>query len=389
MSDRRCPRVMHVITGLNAGGGAETLLVRLLEELGEDERRGHSVLSLRPRGTLAPDVERLGVPVDGLGMGEQPSPRDPARVARLARSLRASEADVIQTWMLHSNVLAGLVGRLASRIPVVWGVHVSDVSRATLGKKAVVVQRCEAVCSWFVPARIIACSYSSRDVMHRLRYRQERIVTVPNGFDVERFRPDPAAGERVRAELGLSPEATVIGHVARFHPIKGHATLLSAAATTIERDPALRLVLCGDGVTRENPALRALVQPLGDRVLVLGRRDDVPLLLNAFDFAVSSSSGEALPLAVGEAMASGVPMVATDTGDSAELVGDTGLMVPVGDPAALAAAMSELAALGRDARAELGRKARERIGCRYSMAAMVAQYREIWGQVAFPPTQTT
>jgi glycosyltransferase involved in cell wall biosynthesis len=375
------PRVLHVITGLNAGGGAETLLVRLIEELGEEERGGHSVLSLRPRGTLAPELERLGVPVDGLGMEEQPAAADARRVAELARAMRTADADVVQTWMLHSNVLAGLTARLVTGLPVVWGIHVSEVSRGTLGTKAVVVQRCEAACSWFVPARIVACSYSAQEVMERLRYRRSRIVTIPNGFDVERFKPDSALGREVREELGLSPATTVIGHVARFHPIKGHATLLAAAPDVLREHPDARLVLCGDGVSREDPELRALVEPLGDRALVLGRRDDVPRLLNAFDFAVSSSSGEALPLAVGEAMASGLPMVATDTGDSAELVGETGLIVPVGDPSALAAAMSELVAAGPEARAELGKQARERISSRYSMTTMVARYREVWREV--------
>jgi glycosyltransferase involved in cell wall biosynthesis len=373
---------MHVITGLYAGGGAETLLVRMLEELGEEGRQGHSVLSLRPKGPLAADIERLGVPVDGLGMGGLPSAGDPARLLRLARAVRASGADVVQTWMLHSNVLTGLTSRLSSRIPVVWGVHVSDVNRATLGTKAVIVQRWEAATSWFVPSRIVACSLASEEVMKRLHYRRSLIETIPNGFDVERFKPDSAARQSVREELGIGPGTTAIGHVARFHPIKGHATLLAAAQRVFEDDVDARLVLCGYGVTREDPELRALVEPLGDRVLLLGPRKDVPRVLNGFDFAVSSSHGEALPLAVGEAMASGLPMVATDAGDSAELVGETGLIVPTNDPPALAGAIREMLAAGPERRAELGALARERISSRYSMGAMMARYVEVWEEAA-------
>lgn len=378
MSGGPFPRVLHVITGLDIGGGAEALLVRLLEELGEEERRGHEVLSLRPQGTLAPEVEALGVAVDGLGMGGLPSLRDPARFARLARAVRESGAEVVQTWMLHSNVVAGLTARLSSRIPVVWGVHVSDVSRATLGTKAVAVQRCEAACSYFVPARIVACSLSSEAVMHRLHYRRSRIVTIPNGFDVDAFGPDPAARREVREELGLAPETTVIGHFARLHPIKGHTVLLAAAAAVLDRDDDTVLLLAGDRVTREAPELRPLLEPLGDRVLVLDHREDVPRVLNAVDIAVSPSFGEALPLAVGEAMATGLPVAATDAGDSAELVGETGRIVPIGDSAALATALRDLLEIGPEARAELGREARERIRSRYSMAAMVRGYRQVW-----------
>ncbi len=381
MSAGDVPRVLHVITGLYAGGGAETLLVRMLEELGPERRQGHSVISLRPRGPLADAIEELGVPVDALGMGGLPTPYDPGRIRDLAADVRRSGAEVMQAWMLHSNVLAGLTARLSSSLPVVWGVHVSDVNRATLGTKAVVVQRVEALTSWFVPARIVACSLASRDAMHRLPYRRSRIVTIPNGFDVDRFRPDPAARASVREELGLGPETVAIGHVARFHPIKGHATLVEGLTPVLAAHPEARLVLCGYGVSREDPELARLVEPLGESVQLLGSREDVPRVLNGFDLAVSSSYGEALPLAIGEAMATGVPVVATDAGDSAELVGGSGEIVPIRDAGALGNAVGDLLDRGPEARAELGRQARLRIAEEYSMATMVARYADVWREV--------
>jgi glycosyltransferase involved in cell wall biosynthesis len=372
------PRVLHVITGLYRGGGAETLLVRLLEELGE-RRRGHSVLSLRPRWALADEIERMGVPVQAMGMSGRPRPGD---VARLGRALRDSDADLVQTWMLHSNFLGGLVARAVGRTPVVWGVHLSEGSRETLGTKAMIVQRGEALCSWFVPTRIVACSVSSREVMERLRYRRRRIVTIPNGFDLERFKPDPQARAEMRAQLGISPTTTVVGHLARFHPIKDHPTLLAAAAKVVERAPEARFVLCGDQVTPDNPELAPLAEPLGDRVLMLGQRKDVPRVLNAFDLAVSSSSGEALPLAVGEAMSTAIPVAATRTGDSEELVADTGTIAPVGDPSALAEAMLGLVVMDPEQRSRLGERARERIRSNYSMQGMVDSYSRLWAELA-------
>lgn len=381
MNPSRPPRVMHVITGFNAGGGAETLLLRLLEELSAEERRGHQVISLRPQGSLAPAVEALGIPVSGLGMIEKPAAADARRVAELARAIRRSGADVVQTWMLHANILTGLTAKVAAHTPVVWGIHVSEVTRETQGTATFLFQRLEAVCSWFTPARIIACSASAQEAMERLRYRRKLIITIPNGFDVERFRPDPEAGAAAREELGLRPDQTVIGHVARFHPVKGHAALLDAAPAALAAHPDARLVLCGDGVTRGNPAMAKLLEPLGEQAIPLGRREDLPRLLNAFDFAVSSSAGEALPLAVGEAMASGLPMVATDTGDSKLMVGDTGIVVPVGDEMALSAAIAEMMSAGREKRAELGRRARARIRSRYAMTVMVDGYRRVWDEV--------
>jgi glycosyltransferase involved in cell wall biosynthesis len=372
------PRILHVITGL-APGGAETMLVRLLEGLGDD-RRGHNVISLRERWSLVDRLEELGIPVQALGMGGQPTPGE---ILSLARALRSSQADLIQTWMLHSNVLVGLLARAGvRRVPVVWGVHLSEVDRSTLGTRTAMLQRFEAACSWFVPARIVACSLSSQEAMAKLRYRHRGIRTIPNGFDLARFRPDPEAREEIRAELGVSPSTVVVGHVGRYHPVKDHPTLLRAAKEVLDRVSDVRFVLCGWEVEPSNPVLRPFAEPLGNRVMMLGQRADVPRMLNAFDLAVSSSSSEALSLAIGEAMATSVPVVATRCGDAAELIGDTGAIVPVRDPQALAQAMVRMITAAPEERSELGRRARDRITHHYSLQAMVERYEAVWTEVA-------
>jgi glycosyltransferase involved in cell wall biosynthesis len=119
--------------------------------------------------------------------------------------------------------------------------------------------------------------------------------------------------------------------------------------------------------------------------MALDQRNDVPRVINAFDLAVSSSVTEALSLAIGEAMASGVPVVATRTGESEELIGDTGRIVPVRDPQRLAAAILEMVALGPQARSELGAQARERISADYSLQSMVELYQALWAELARAP----
>lgn len=375
------PRVTHVITGLHPGGGAEHMLVRLLEQLNDEQRGRQCVITLRHRWGLEEDIEDMGIPVQALGMSGRPNPAD---VFRLGQALRRTHPDVVQTWMLHSNFLGGLVADAVTRAPVAWGVHLSDFSRATLGMKAIAVQRAEALCSWFIPASIVACSISSREAMYRFRYRRNRIVTIPNGFDVEHFRPDQAAREEVRRELGLSPTTTVVGHLARYHPIKDHPTLLRAAAEVVSRFDDVRFVLAGHDVTPENPKLKPLAAPLGDKLLMLGNRGDVPRLLNGFDIAVSSSSGEALSLAIGEAMSTGIPVAATRCGESAELIADTGATAPISDPPALAHALLELIEMDPAHRRELGLRARERISTFYSLRGMVDSYTRLWSDLGQP-----
>ena len=373
------PRVTHVITGLHPGGGAEHMLVRLLQVLDDEQRAQQSVICLRPRWGLEEEIEAMGIPVQSLGMSGRPNPAD---VVRLGRAIRRAPADVIQTWMLHSNVLGGLVAHAVSRSPVAWGVHLSDFSRSTLGTKAIAVQRVEGLSSWFIPKSIVACSVSSRETMERFRYRRARIITIPNGFDVEHFKPDPAAREEVRSELGVASTTTVVGHLARLHPIKDHPTLLTAAREVVDRFDDVRFVLAGDGITYDNPKMKTLATGLEDKVLMLGNRADVPRLLNGFDLAVSSSTGEALSLAIGEAMATGIPVAATRCGESAELVADTGTTAPISDPAALAGAISELVRLDPESRRELGARARARISESYSLRGMVDSYTGLWAELA-------
>jgi glycosyltransferase involved in cell wall biosynthesis len=373
------PRVDHVITGLGTGGGAENLLLRLLERL-DAGREGHEVLCLRTEvPSLAKPIEALGVPVHELGMHGLAGP---SAVLRLMRALRHRRADVIQTWMLHSNVIGGLAGRLAVRSPLVWGVHLSKFDHSSLGTKAAVVQQAERVTSWGVPTRIVACSQSSEREMVKMGYRRKRIVTIPNGFDIALFRPDPKAREEVRGELGIAADTPVIGHVARFHPVKDHASLFAAAEQVLAQAPEVRFVFCGEGVDASDPAVAALAEPLGDSVVLTGQRDDVPRVLNAFDLAVSSSISEALSLAIGEAMATGLPVVATRAGESEELIGESGALVPIRDPDALAGEMLRFITMPVEARRELGAKARQRISDNYSLQAMVEGYRDLWAEVA-------
>ena len=217
--------------------------------------------------------------------------------------------------------------------------------------------------------------------MARLRYRRHGIRTIPNGFDLARFRPDSQAREEIRAELGVSPSTVVVGHVGRYHPVKDHPTLLRAANEVLDQVSDVCFVLCGWEVEPSNPELRPLAEPLGDRLMMLGQRADVPRMLNAFDLAVSSSSSEALSLAIGEAMATGVPVVATRCGDAAELIADTGEIVPIGDPTALADAIVAMIKMDPAERRELGRRARARISSRYSLDGMAERYQGVWAEV--------
>jgi glycosyltransferase involved in cell wall biosynthesis len=372
-------KVTHVITDLSPGG-AELQLYRVLSAM-DPGRFENEVISLTDLGSVAGRIRATGVRVRALAMRR--GIPNPLPIIRLSRWLRESNAQVVQTWMYHANLIGGLAARLAGDIPIVWGIHQADLDPhwnklLTLWT----AKSCGRMSRW-LPRCAVFVSEASRQLHARFGYAAARMEVIPNGFDVHEFRPDPAARLSLRMELEIPEDSVVIGMASRFHPQKDHRTFLRAAA--LLRDvPRVHFVLCGRGVTPDNRQLLEWITEAGvaPRCHLLGERTDTPRLFAAMDIATSSSASEAFPLAVGEAMACATPCVVTDVGDSALIVGDTGAVVPAGDPAGLARAWRELIDLGAEARRERGLSARRRIQQRFELSASVARYQAIYAGLA-------
>jgi glycosyltransferase involved in cell wall biosynthesis len=368
-------RITNVITDFHVGG-AEWMLARLSRALRD---LGHecTIISLMGAGPAAAALRAEGFDVRAVGMHRGAA--RPRELARLARELRRARGDVVQTWLYHADLLGGLAARLASRSPVVWGIHHTTLDPVRSKRSTRLTRAACAALSRVVPAAIVCCSETALRIHADAGYARDRMVFVPNGFEPPP-PPDPGARLDVRRELGIPPDARIVGMVARFDPQKGHDVLFRAVEAFEARGGDAFFVLCGSGVTASNAALAALAGDLR-RFRLLGMRDDVPRLLAAFDVATLSSHGEAFPLVVGEAMSHGVPCVVTDVGDSAAVVGDSGVVVPPGDPAALAEGWLRLLGLPAAERAALGARARERIEQRYSIAAVARRYAEVYERV--------
>ncbi|HHT47196.1 MAG TPA: glycosyltransferase, partial [Firmicutes bacterium] len=237
-----------------------------------------------------------------------------------------------------------------------------------------------------LPNKIICCSEASKRVHAKLGYDSQKMIVIPNGFELSSFVPDPEAKLSVRKELNIPDDALIIGLAARYDPQKDHQNFIEAASI-LKRDYILRaqqeiyFMLCGEGVTWEN---REIVEPIEKAGLrqqfhLLGRRDDMPRLTAAMDIATSSSSyGEGFPNVVGEAMACEVPCVVTDVGDSAYIVGNTGRVVPVKNPDVLAKAWLELIKMKAAKRRELGAAARKRIINSFDLKDIVLRYEDMY-----------
>jgi glycosyltransferase involved in cell wall biosynthesis len=217
------------------------------------------------------------------------------------------------------------------------------------------------------------------------------MVVIPNGLDLNEFKPNPVARACVREELGIGPEAIVIGTAARFHVLKDYRNFVRAAGRLCTRFSDVHFVMCGLGVTTDNRELAQWIKEAGIQMHchLLGEQRDVARLFSAIDIATSSSLSEAFPLSVGEAMACGTPCVVTDVGDSALIVGDTGKVVAPRNPDALATAWRELIEAGPGVRDHLGMAARRRVHQHFALASVVQRYQSIYAQLAGETQQAT
>lgn len=372
-------RVAHVITGLNVGG-AETMLYRLISRM---DRRSFEteVISLIEVGPVGRQIQDLGIRVRCLNMSTKVP--NPIAFHKLGCLLRKWRPRVVQTWMIHGDLLGGLAAFLAG-IPVVWGVHQTTLDPAFTKWTSRITLRCCSKLADTIPSKIVCCSEASLATHAALGYPRSRMVVIPNGFDLSRLYRDASGAKAVRDELQLSEDTPVVGLVARFHPQKDHRTFFEAAALLIKRIPEVHFVLCGDGVTLQEPRLQELAasSPSPERFHLLGRRDDVSKVISAFTVATLASAwGDAFPLAIGEAMCCEIPCVATDVGDAARIVGPTGRIVPKENAVALGDAWFDLLRMSSARRRDLGRAARERIRCRFSLDTVVSQYEALYREV--------
>lgn len=369
--------VTHLITGTSAGG-AETMLHRLVSRT-DRERFNVNVISLTTAGEIGRRMIDEGISFHSIEASK--SGLDPAALLRLIRHIRRTRPDILQTWMYHADLAGGIAARFARSIQVAWGIHHSDLNPDHIKKRTIRVAKWCARLSRRLPERIVCCSRASMETHAAIGYDRERMIVIQNGFDTSLFAPDSDARSSVRKELGLDGDTPLVGLVARYHPQKDHATFFRAAGILHAGMPGVRFVLCGKGITAENQNLAVLTSEAGleGSVFLLGRRADIPRIQASLDIASSSaSSGEGFPIIIGEAMSCGVPCVVTDVGDSAEIVGDCGLVVEPGDPEALAAGWKKILAMKRETRAALGERARERIEKNYEIGAVTARYEVLY-----------
>jgi glycosyltransferase involved in cell wall biosynthesis len=334
-------KVVFLIRDLNYAG-AQRQLVTLVKGL-DKQKFDISVLYFYPDGPLERELRDNNIKTICLDKGGRWD------LFKFMQSLRQN-LDRIQPHILHgylgeANLIASLLKPFYPQTKMVLGLRGSyeDIFK-TYGWLSVLLFQIERLTAQFADL-IIVNSYAGKDYHVRAGYPAAKTIVIHNGIDTEKFKIDPEARAKVRAEWEIKDDEILIGLVGRLYLMKDHPNFLQAAALVSQKRQNIRFVCVGIGPEDYTEQLQQLTEELGiaQKVIWAGARSDMPAVQNALDIAVSASAnGEGFSNVIGEAMACGVPCIVTDVGDSASIVGELGIVVPPSDPEALSSAIDTL-----------------------------------------------
>ena len=372
-------KILHVITTLSAGG-AERALFNLLQG-GLAQKADNAVISLRDIGAFGRRIRDLLVPVYTLDLhtvgGKATS------LVRLANLGRQFKPDVIHGWMYHSCAAAFFVKSvLPTDAKLVWAIRQSLYDTGT--EKSMtrqVVRLCRALSK-----RADRITYNSKLSLQQhsdFGFSEQCAEVIPNGIDTDAFQFNEVSRRKFREEHGIASNGFVIGNVSRHHPMKDHETFVRAADELVRTLPNVHVVLCGAGIPAFGE-MRAhgMSAAVRKKILFLDEVEDVAALMSGFDVFCQSSWSESFPNVLGEAMSVGVPCIATDVGDSARILGDTGLLISPRSADEIVKAVSTIRSIGSSGYSAMSENARTRITSNFALSTFCDRYETLYRQIS-------
>jgi glycosyltransferase involved in cell wall biosynthesis len=340
------------------------------------QARGHEVriVALAPLGAMGLEAQRAGIPTESLdlhrNLGIIP------RFFRLVRMIRAWRPDVLHSHMVHANLMARAARPLAPVPALVSTIH-------SINDGGALRMAAYRLTSGLVDRFTIISQLAAQRYVAIGAVPENRLQVVPNAVDTARFKRLPYARDAIRRQLGVGDEFVWLA-VGRFEPAKDYPTMIAAFARLAAQRPRSQLLLVGQGSLKGEVEGWVREEGLEGRVRLLGVRRDIPELLSAADGYVLSSAWEGMPVALLEAAAAELPVVATRVGGVPEVVedGTTGLLVPAADPVPLAEAMVRVELLSSDARAAMGRRGRALVEERYGTGRVMQMWERLYSELA-------
>ncbi|MBN1481249.1 glycosyltransferase [candidate division KSB1 bacterium] len=366
-------KVLQLVEGFSFGG-AETKLLELVKHM-DKNRFETTVISLG----LGNEIEELFHQLDCRVMTFQRQKQiDFKLLSRVRDFIRDEGIDIVMTTLFYADVLGAMAGH-------------SGGARGVFSWETISSPK------WLVPHRFWSYRYAirytdkvisvskstARWLVEKRKVSPHKVMIIPYGVNLDKFNPNV---KNVRREdIGLHPDDIVIGQVSRLNEQKGHTYLIQAAPKILAQQPNVKFVLVGDGPLRVELEQHIRERDLQDNFVLLGFRHDVPDLLPLLDVFVLPSLYEGLPNVVLEAMACGLPVVATPVDGTKEAVidGETGFLVPERDPDQLAQKLLEVIS-NDDLKLKLGLAGRRRVEDYFSLEGQVQRFEELYTQYALP-----
>ena len=368
-------KIVHIINSLNHGG-AEKNLYNICKT---DFKNQHIVISLTGGGYYENLLKNLGIEVYNINLK-----KNFFLFFKIIKIVYNLNPVVIQSWMYIADLVASLTILFTFKKNIVWNIRHSDLNPNIEKKHTILTAKILSKLSHFLPYKIIVCAQRALDEHKKIGYNQNKMNYIPNGCDLKIFYPQKYSKQKLCNEFNLNSRYSLLGSVGRYHPYKDLPNLIKALNIIKSKGILFNFLLVGHKNDKKNSELINMIKSfdLDDRILLMGSRTDIPYIMNCLDLYIQSSSSEAFPNVLIEAMACGTPCVATDVGDTKNIIGDTGWIVKPENPEFLAMgiekAIIETTKLNWD---KICLNTQKRISEKFSLESMINSYSKIWEEL--------
>lgn len=367
-------KILHIISGLN-DGGAESLLFNFLCH---SKNNINFVISLKGKGKYGKMIEGKGIKIFYFNFSFDLNLI--SNFVNLIKLIRKINPDIVQTWLYHADLLGGCAAYLANSKNIFWGIHHGSLDKNINKFSTIFVSKINSILSYFIPRKIIVCADSAKLIHIKNGFSRQKIITIPNGIDLNKFKRSSQKRSFFRNKLNIKSDETLYGTVARFHPIKDHITLIKAIFRLKKAGYKFKYLLVGDNINNKNKLLNELIKKyrLEENMILLEKEENISLVMNALDLHVLSSKSEALPMVILEAMGCGTPCLSTNVGDVKKLIFDNNLIVETSNQSSLFSAMKIFSDYNKKYKNQISISVENQIKENYSLEKMTEKYLNLY-----------
>jgi glycosyltransferase involved in cell wall biosynthesis len=370
-------KVVHIINSLDDGGAEHTLFKICKYDINNE----HIVISLKGSGKYFILLKNLGIAVYCLNANFFSF----YKFFFLIKLLSSLKPDIVQTWLVHSDLIGSIAARLAGIKNVIWNIRYSNLKFGKAKLTTIIMIKLLAKLSFFIPKYIIVVSKRAKKIYENKGFDKKKLKLIFNGYDLSILKPNKFLKINFKKKIKIKKKIALIGNVARYDPKKDHSNLLNALSLIRLKNLDFFCVLVGSNIDQNNVILSSEIKKLklSNYIKLLGKTDNILQVMNGLDVYVQSSSyGEGFPNVLAESMACGTPCIATDVGDSSYILGKTGWVVPPNNPTKLAKAIQKsLIELGTKNWNRRCNKARLKIMENFNVLKMVKSYNKLWNKI--------